>query len=263
MTVQNDSTGAAAMADAPSADRIAFGSFSSRFRAVVVDAVVLAFALVAIVLSISVTEAIPGAGRVGVFLMAAVLVFYEPFLVAWRGATVGHMRANLRVVYDRTGERPGFVRAFVRYVIKSIFGAASFLLMALTRRHQALHDRLTGTTVRIHDRDVAREADIAWERSADELEPSGSASRARRVVVILGYLVLLLILLNVLASVLLSDACLVDDGCSPAEHRIQEVLGLLWLAANVVCIVAGWRGHLWGCRPRKSVSYEVFTPDNS
>lgn len=261
--MQDDTTGGAAAGDAPSADRIAFGSFSSRFCALIADAVVLTFALVAIVLIISATEAIPGSGRIGVILMLVVLVFYEPFLVAWRGATVGHMRANLRVVHDRTGERPGFVRAFVRYVIKSIFGAASFLLMALTRRHQALHDRLTGTTVRIHDRDLAREADIAWERRAEELEPTGSASRARRVVVILGYLVMLLILLNVLASVLLSGACLADDRCSPGEHRIQEVLGFLWLAANVVCVVAGWRGHLWGCRPRKSVSYEALAPDNS
>lgn len=256
-------TGGAFSADSPIADRIAFGSFWSRFRAIVVDSVILAFACVGIVFIIAVTEAIPGSGRVGLIAMAALLLLYEPLLVAWRGATVGHERANLRVVYDRTGEHPGFVRAFVRFVIKAIFGAPSFLLMVLTRRHQALHDRLTGTTVRIHDLNLAREPDIAWERSAEELEPAGSASRIRRLVVILVYLMLLISVLGVLASVLLSDACLIDDVCMPGEERTLDVLGFFWLIASVVCIVAGWRGRLWGTRAWKSVGYDAFTADRS
>ncbi|HET7549903.1 MAG TPA: RDD family protein [Gemmatimonadaceae bacterium] len=245
--------GGPATADTPTSDGIAFGSFALRLRALVVDSVVLACALVAIVMFISVADAVPGAGRVGVIVMAALLILYEPFLVARRGATVGHRRANLRVVYDRTGEHPGFVRAFVRYVLKTIFGAPSFLLMALTRRHQALHDRLTGTTVRIDDPGLAHEADIAWERPAGELEPIGAASRARRVLVILAYLVLVFVVFNVLTWALVSGACILESRCTPGDDRIQGVLGLAWIVGSAWCLIAGWRGRLWGCRPRKSM----------
>jgi uncharacterized RDD family membrane protein YckC len=249
--LQNDTTHGIAVADTPTSDGIAFGSFGLRLRALVTDSVVLAFALVAIVMFISVAEAIPGSGRVGVIGMFGLLLLYEPILVTRRGATVGHRRANLHVVYDRTGDRPGFVRAFVRFVLKTILGPPSFLLMALTRRHQALHDRLTGTAVRIRDPELAHEADIAWERTAEELEPVGASSRIRRVVVILAYLVLVFVVIMVLTWTLVSGACVLESRCTPGDDRTQDVLGLAWIVASIWCVIAGWRGRLWGCRPRK------------
>jgi uncharacterized RDD family membrane protein YckC len=261
MTVlQNDTTGSTTIADAPTHDHIAFGSFGLRLRALVTDSVVLAFALVAIVMLISVTEAIPGSGRVGVIGMFALLFLYEPLLVARRGATVGHRRANLHVVYDRSGEHPGFIRAFARFVLKTILGPLSFLSMALTRRHQALHDRLTGTTVRIHDLHLAHESDIAWERTAEELEPIGALSRTRRVVVILGYLVLVFVVVNVSSWALVSGMCLLESRCTPREDRIQDVLVLAWIVVSAWCVIAGWRGRLWGCRSRRSSDSQPIAP---
>lgn len=250
--LQNDTTGGTAVVDAPTAESIAYGSFGLRLRALVTDSVVLAFALVAIVMLISITEAIPGSGRVGVIGMFALLFLYEPLLVARRGATVGHRRANLHVVYDRTGEHPGFIRAFTRFVLKTILGPPSFLLMALTRRHQALHDRLTGTTVRIHDLRLAHESDIAWERTAEELEAIGAPSRIRRVMVILGYLVLMFAATVALTVALVSNVCIMQSRCTPGDDRIQDVLVLAWIVVSVWCVIAGWRGRLWGCRPRRS-----------
>ena len=244
--------GGPVIAETSISDRIAFGSFASRLRALVVDAVVLSCALVAIVIFISVAEAIPGSGRIGVIALAALLIFYEPFLVSWRGATVGHRRANLHVVYDRTGERPGFIRSFTRFALKTILGPPSFLVMALTRRHQALHDRFTGTTVRIHDLRLADESDIAWERAAEELEPVGSSSRTRRVVVILAYLILVYVALIALTWTFVSGMCIMESRCTPGDDRIKEVLGLAWIAVSAWCVIAGWRGRLWGCRPRTS-----------
>ena len=125
--------------------------------------------------------------------------------------------------------------------------------MAFTRRHQTLHDRLTGTTVRIRDLSLAHEADIAWERTAEELEPAGATSRARRVLVILAYLVVIFVVFNVLTWVLVSGACILESRCTPGDGRIQSVLGLAWIVGSVWCVIAGWRGRLWGCRPRKSM----------
>ena len=258
--LHNDTTGGTAVVDAPTVESIAYGSFALRLGALVTDSVVLAFALVAIVMLISVTEAIPGSGRVGVIGMFTLLLLYEPLLVARRGATVGHRRANLRVVYDRTGEHPGFIRAFARFVLKAIFGPPSFLLMALTRRHQALHDRLTGTTVRIHDLGLTHESDIAWERTAEELEPIGASSRIRRVVVILGYLVLVFAVTVALTGALVSNVCIMENRCTPGDDRIQDVLVLAWIVVSAWCVIAGWRGRLWGCRPRRSSDSQPSAP---
>lgn len=235
---------------APDDDRAAFASFAARFRALVVDSVVLVAGLIAIVAFVEVTEGVPGTGRLGVAAIAALLLLYEPLLVAWHGGTLGHRIANLRVVHERTGGRPGFARAFARFALKSAFGLPSFLLMAFTRRHQALHDRVTDTTVRIHDLDRARATDVAWERGADELEPAGSPSRIRRAVVTLAYLVLSFAVLSVLGSVLVSEACSLNDRCTPHESLTLTVAGLAWMAASAWIVVAGWRGRLPGGRGR-------------
>jgi uncharacterized RDD family membrane protein YckC len=49
----------------------------------------------------------------------------------------------------RTGSWPSFGRAFVRFLIKTILGVISFFTMELSRRHQAVHDLLTHTTVHV------------------------------------------------------------------------------------------------------------------
>jgi hypothetical protein len=85
-------------------------------------------------------------------------VLYEPLLVAWRGGTIGHFATNLRVV-GPAGGNPSFARAFARYVVKTALGLPSFISMTLTRRHQAVHDVLTRTTVQIRDSSRARPGD--------------------------------------------------------------------------------------------------------
>lgn len=45
--------------------------------------------------------------------------------------------------------------AFARYIIKVVLGLPSFISMAFTSRHQAVHDVLTRTTVQIRDLTLA------------------------------------------------------------------------------------------------------------
>ena len=80
-----------------------------------------------------------------------VLVLYEPILVSRMGGTLGHYFTNLRVVDDRSGGNIGFARACARVVIKGVLGLYSFVILAATRRNQAVHDLLTRSTVQIRD----------------------------------------------------------------------------------------------------------------
>lgn len=226
----------------------AYGSFGSRLRALFIDAIVVLGGLLILLVFAIVTESVPGTGR---FVIAAIFVLfalYEPVMV-WRfGGTIGHHRANLRIVDDTTGRNPGFLRAAARFLIKSVLGLLSFATMALTRRHQAMHDGLTGTTVRIRDLAIAREAEIRWERELPESE--GMPSRLRRIAVIVGYCVASFAVLMVALAATLSDTCAMADQCSSGEELLSGLLGLLWVGASAYLIIAGWRGRLWGCRIR-------------
>ena len=96
-------------------------------------------------------RSIPALRRALAFAWWATLLLYEPVMVAWVGGTLGHWALNLRVVDNRTEGNPGLVKAVGRWLLKGLLGVFTFLSMSLTRRHQALHDLLTATTVQIRD----------------------------------------------------------------------------------------------------------------
>jgi uncharacterized RDD family membrane protein YckC len=239
------------MSDAP-VSYVAYASFGARLRALVVDTAVVAALLIILVVAGEVARDISASGRVFVALLLAVALLYEPVQV-WRyGGTIGHRMANLRVVADATGGNPGFARAFARFLIKTILGVFSFVAMALTRRHQAVHDSLSRTTVQIRDFHRARATDFAFERTVD---PSVQLpSRSRRVVVVLLFLAGVFVAMSLLMIVLVSPDCLDDVACTSGETLVANGLSLTWLAVSVFLIIAGWRGRLWGARATKGES---------
>jgi uncharacterized RDD family membrane protein YckC len=228
--------------------RVAYASFSSRMNALFMDVCVIMLSALVLFVFAAVTESIPGTGRVAVIGLFALFFLYEPIMVWQFGGTIGHRWAHLRIVDDATGRAPSFPRAFARYVIKGFLGLLSFATMAVTRRHQSMHDSLTRTTVQIRDPAIVREADIRWERNI--VEPVDMPSRGRRIGVILAYLLLSYIGLTIALGVLLSEPCIVNDQCSGSEQVSGRVLGLGWIAVASLIIIAGWRAKLWGCRPR-------------
>lgn len=90
------------------------------------------------------------AGAVAVFVQRLLPLFV--FVVGWGrfGTTPGKLLLELRVVDARTGERPGLVRAFIRYVgyfVSFLTLGLGFVWIAFDRRRQGLHDKLAGTRV--------------------------------------------------------------------------------------------------------------------
>jgi uncharacterized RDD family membrane protein YckC len=73
-------------------------------------------------------------------------------IVGWGrfGATPGKCLLELRVVDARTGGRPGYMRAFIRYVgyfVSFLTLGLGFVWIVFDRRRQGLHDKLAGTRV--------------------------------------------------------------------------------------------------------------------
>jgi hypothetical protein len=108
--------------------------------------------------------------------------------------------------------------------------------MLVTRRHQAVHDLMTHTTVQIRDLDRARPGDYHTER----VEPviPGMASRFLRITMIVIWSALWYIGLVIVAV-------LIDS------QLARELAGLLVLGGVPVIIVAGWKGRLPGARHKR------------
>jgi uncharacterized RDD family membrane protein YckC len=233
-----------------SQDTPKYARFTRRVQALMYDSMILVVVLALTLFLATSAEGIGASREIG-FAGAAIILLYEPVLVAWRGGTLGHSLRNLRVVDDRTRGNIGFLKAVARFVIKLPLGLLSFLTMATTQRHQAIHDLLTGSTVRIRNES---QADLLhYHVARTEFADGTMPSRLRRSVAILAYLLLAIaaasLVTEVLAGNLITTACLNNESlCTGAEELTLNVIGLGILALCAVVIVMGWRGKLPGCR---------------
>jgi uncharacterized RDD family membrane protein YckC len=238
---------AAAPLTHPQAPPRLYARFSRRFRAIVIDSVVYALSLVVMIVLLEAVHGTTGGGRVAFFLWLGFLFLYEPVLVWRRGATLGHMAANIRVVDLRTGGNPTFLRALGRFWLKGVVGLLAFAFMGTTRRHQALHDLAAGTVVEITDPAKASAGHFVEERGP--LLTAGLPSWPRRVVVILAYSAMTWVLFAVALVSFESAECLErPSACTPGERLLDLVLGLCLLGSHAAWIILGWTGRLFGAR---------------
>jgi uncharacterized RDD family membrane protein YckC len=232
---------------------IRYATFTRRARALLVDTAILGAALAVVTVVGDFVSNVPGSGRALWILLFGFLFLYEPILVGLRGATVGHAANDLVVVSDATGRRPSFARAFLRYLTKLPLGMLSFVTMATTRRHQAIHDLLTATTVQAIASAELDEGEYQVER-VDEgiLMPT----RLRRGAMILLYLAVVLVSFGIALGVVSAAGCARPSGCTPTTRVIADGLSFLWLGASLGVIISGWRGLLFGARRRPLVASE-------
>jgi uncharacterized RDD family membrane protein YckC len=226
---------------------ILYARLLPRAKALVFDLFlyVVAITLLVIVASVATTALLTRSSAITLVLF---LISYEPFMV-WRfGGTLGHMRYNLRVVSDKTGQNPSLVGSLARWFVKGLLGILSFFFMALTQRHQALHDALSRTTVQVREASSADPDHFVLARTG----PVGPAdvSRLRRSMAIVVYEAVLFGVVSIASIPFVSDACVYQDICSDGENLFFTVLGAVWLLAAGSILVVGWKGRLWGARSR-------------
>ena len=232
-----------------------YGRFNVRLRGLAIDVIVFLLVMLAALLTVSATNHEGLAHVVGISVVVAYFLC-EPLLVAVTGSTIGHYLSNLRVV-DVRGGNIGLPKALARALIKIALGWYSFITMLTTRRHQAVHDVLTHSTVQVRDASKAAPAQYVGERVG--LADSGMPSRLRRTIVILIYVLISTVVVGVGSELLgawgivpnVSPSCVNYGRCSDSERFQNAALGFCVIAAAVVCIVLGWRGRLWGSRVRR------------
>ena len=236
--------------DAAAAPPPLYARFSRRLRGIVVDWII-AMTVIFGAVFVATTIANDGFSRALGIAVIVALLLYEPVLVSFTGGTLGHYSTNLRVVDDRSGGNVSFLKACARLAIKAVLGWYSFVILAATRRNQAIHDLLTRSTVQIRDPASARPGQYITERV--ELAASGMPSGMRRVVVICVYLVLLVVAFIAVAGLSasagwLSRSCIEKDYCSGGERIVNLASGIGLLVAIAAVIALGWKGKLFGAR---------------
>lgn len=144
------------------ASQVPFATFPRRLNALSTDTLIVIGFSVVVFMLIPNDEGSPALRLSLAIVWWGALIFYEPLMVAWFGGTLGHLALNIRVVDDRTGGNPSFGKAIGRLLMKGLLGVFSFLTMSFTRRHQALHDLITSTTVQIRDPSKALSHHFVW-----------------------------------------------------------------------------------------------------
>jgi uncharacterized RDD family membrane protein YckC len=230
-----------------------YSTFSARVRAMVIDAFIIISAMVVGMLVLDAVET-ELAGRLYAIMMFALVFLYDPLLVSATGGTLGHRMMNIRVS-DRDAERRiGLGRALLRTALKMFLGFLSFFFMAITRRHQALHDLATRSVIIINDVSRAESDDYVLEGTP----VATGVSAARRVSMILLYSAAWVAITGIAGGLFVSDDCAFTDRCTRMDERIFEVLGLAWLLGTGTLMVLGWKGRLPGARRRAADSRELL-----
>jgi uncharacterized RDD family membrane protein YckC len=227
-----------------------YATFTRRFRALVIDSAIVSGLVIALLFLGDAVAGVRGSAQVIWLLAVGLLLLYEPVLVSRRGATLGHSVARLQVVDARTGRWPSFARSLARYLIKVVVGAPSFVTMALTRRHQAVHDLLTQTTVQV----PATEDFVEFHVERAEEPGVELPSRRRRLAVILLYVTTVFFVYGVTLTLVVPADCLQAQSCAAGTRILVQAIALAWLGLSLAAIVAGWRGVLFGARrTRRSI----------
>ena len=230
---------------------VLFGRLSRRIQALMLDMMLFTAGMLACLSVMSASGSDMISTVVGTTAASCALL-YEPVLVSYMGGTIGHRLRNLRVVDERTGANLGFFKATSRFVIKTVLGIPSFITMMATRRHQAVHDLATRSTVRIND--VASAEPGHYHHELIDLVAAGMPSILRRLLVITIYSSISFLLIGIVFALfdafeVLSSGCLYDDRkCSSGDRSITIGSTLLWIMALFVIVFKGWRGQLWGAR---------------
>ena len=216
-----------------------------RVRAVLIDFVIAVLIVFCWFLLLPLMVDIPGPLKFS-FLAFAWFVL-DPLLV-WRvGCTPGHYFMKLRIQHKASGANIGLLRAVIRSLFKAVTGVWSFILVLATKKHQALHDLLSNTTVVLKNPATVPE----WERNKERLQDQGAytyPSALRKCLVIFSYVVFFSLAFFALVGLFFSNECFLQNSCSEGEKIALMSLDWVWFFGIAILVVYGWRSRLFGAR---------------
>jgi uncharacterized RDD family membrane protein YckC len=118
-------------------------SLVRRYGASMIDGFFMIFLMVLAAVALQAETEVSVEIRIVAFVL--ILFAYEPVLTS-RLCTIGQRLTGLRVRrYGNPEERIGLLAAYVRFAVKILLGALSFLTLAFTKEKRAIHDLAAGS----------------------------------------------------------------------------------------------------------------------
>ena len=213
-----------------------YANFSRRIQAVILDSFILAFLFL---ITAYILSTVPLHSYVKIGIISALLLFLEPLLVSFTGASLGHHAKQIRIQNAATGKNLSIITALIRFVVKSLLGWLSVLLIFTTKRHQALHDKLVGSVV-VMNKTAQMKGLTGVPEQVFKEEGYSYPSAFKRIAIILLYSIVIFFTSSIIMVLTISDGCLDHNRCISIELLYKTICGFMTVALLLVVISKGW-----------------------
>lgn len=188
-------------------------------------------------------------------LIIFIVISIEPLFVSITGSSIGHHMVGLRVRRSKTDKRLNIFLSYIRFLAKFPLGIISFVSVLTTRKHQSLHDLISGSIVVHKNAENIPSYEILTERLEDT-ERYIYPPKIRRVIIIFIYLTLCIVAVGLLGMVILTDTCIEGVSCTDLDTIVGLGLEILFWVSFFVIVGFGWKGNLYGCRKKELTEKE-------
>ncbi len=218
-----------------------------RIKAMMLDSIIFACLLILLTYIASISGITDT--WIKVVCIVTPMLFLEPMLIWLTGGTIGHHYSGIKVIGKTTGKNLFVLNGLVRFIVKTLFGIYSVVTMLLTRKHQSLHDLLSGSVVVFKNESRAKQHHTLTERTATD--ETRKPSVLRRILVILVYNALTAVAIGLVSQLLVSPSCHLKNLCTENEDAILAGLALVLIASVIFYVIAGCLCKLPGAYYRR------------
>ncbi len=118
----------------------------SRVKAAVIDAILIMMLMYTATMAFTMFDTINDIVKMIVFVF--IFVLYEPLLVSFLGASLGHLFCDLKVERnDENNKNLTLPVAMLRFLVKSLLGWFSLISVSRDNKKRAIHDMIAKSVV--------------------------------------------------------------------------------------------------------------------
>lgn len=180
-------------------------------------------------------------------------ILFEPLMIRLTGGSLGHHYSGIKIIDEKTGGNLSVARGIIRFIVKSVFGALSFLTMLITKKNRAIHDAASRSLVLFKDEATAPAHHVLPIRNMNYLKEKPSIGRRLSVSAI--YSLFLIIGLSIAMDIFVSPSCWRYDECSETESESIIYFSLIFWILSAAIFALGFICKLPGAyhRAKKSI----------
>lgn len=230
--------------------KVLYPNIGRRIKAVLVDSMLF------VIVTMTILPFIAKFNFKHTWIKITILLFpyfiLDPLLVSFTGGSIGHHAFKIRVRHTIKNQNIGLIFASVRFLMKTILGWFSLIMILFTKKRQAFHDLIVNSIIIMNYPEGIEVEDGLKERSFEE-EGYIYPSKFWRFFVIGIYNFLLYWLFNILLTFFLPEQCVenMERGgriCNQLDETLIVIMTFSWIAGVISIIYFGIGAQLFGCR---------------